>query len=889
MGQIYRAVDRVTGKSVALKVLRDEKVGDAARFEHEAQVLAELDHDAIVRYVAHGRAEQGWFLAMEWLEGEDLSERLHRAPLAPAEAVSMLARIADALAVAHARGVVHRDVKPSNIFLPDGDPSRAKLLDFGVARSTVASRPETVTGTALGTPGYMAPEQARGERDLDARVDVFAMGAVLFRCLAGTPPFDAANTVAVLSKVLFDEPPPLAEIRPDLPPEVHAAVALMLAKDRAVRPADGAALARMLWDLAPQVALAAPPSAAGAGITGGEDRIRSSVMVRRGGQVPRPVADTSGIIGGSTLPTVALVEDASTVAAMRLALSMRGAFEKLADGTWAIVFAGEGATEMATRACRFALALRERFPEARIAIATGRARAASTVTHGAFDRAGRLLSDLPPCTIVVDDVTASLVEARLAIERGPAGLVVVGEVGERATGRRVHGVVTPFVGRQKELRLLDGLFAGAVEDGRPAAALVVGTAGSGKSRLAAELIARIESDGAVVWRGDADPLASSAPFAPVARILRRALGAAGPRPAPISRETIELRVREVMAGDDATRVIAAVRSLLDVTTSAADDAVDPVARGDRIRRAVEDWIAAEARRQPLAIILDDVHWADPGTIALIDGVLRNVEGPVFVLALARPEVHDRFPRLWADRGVTTVQLAPLSSNAATQLARAALGVTAADELVATLAERSAGNPFFLEELVRARADRGTDEWPETVLATVEARLATLDGDARRLLRAAAVIGPVFWPGAVIHLVGGAPFASTVTSRLETLIAREFVIASPESRFVGERQLAFRHALVRDAAYDTLPEEDRELAHKLAAEWLERVGEAPAVIAEHLVRAGAAEAAVSHCVSAAEAALVGDDVAGALALCERGVEAGASGERLGALRWLEAEA
>src|SRR5688572_1042906 len=166
---------------------------------------------------------------MEWLEGEDLAERLERAPITPADAVTILVRIAEALGVAHGRGVVHRDVKPSNIFLPGGEPARAKLLDFGVARSGVSSRPMTQTGTALGTPGYMAPEQARGDRDLDARVDVFALGAVLFRCLAGTAPFDAANTIGVLTKVLFEEPPPLWAVRPDLPPSIHEVVTRALA------------------------------------------------------------------------------------------------------------------------------------------------------------------------------------------------------------------------------------------------------------------------------------------------------------------------------------------------------------------------------------------------------------------------------------------------------------------------------------------------------------------------------------------------------------------------------------------------------------------------------------------------------------------------------------
>ncbi len=881
MGAIYQAVDRATGRTVAVKLLHEHQTDEVDRFEQEAELLATLEHDAIVRYVAHGRTAEGMFLAMEWLDGEDLTERLERAALTPAETVEMLARIAEALGVAHRRGIVHRDVKPSNIFLPGGDPTRAKLLDFGVARTTVTTRPMTQLGTALGTPGYMAPEQARGDRDLDARVDVFAMGAVLFRCLAGRAPFDAANTIAVLTRVLFEEPPPLWIVRPDLPASIHELVARALAKPRDRRHADGDELARALRDLAPELATAEAPTAAAAGITGGEDRILAAVLVRRPHHEPPPAERHAA----GTMATVAVTVDPDVVVAMRQAAVLRGSFERLVDGTWATVFSGDGATEMSARAARFALFIRERFPGAQIAVATGRRRGSGTVSSNAFDHAARLVTAAPAGTVLIDDGTAALLTGRHEIERRAVGTVLIGETD--AIGRQVRGVVTPFVGRGRELRLLRGAWDSCVEDGQPAVVLVVGAPGTGKSRLIAELVGQLERDGAVVWRGYGDSLATSAPFGPVAQILRRALGLLDSRTAPMRHEAIEHRVRQVVVGEAVTRISAAVAELLDPT--AADGIVDPVARGDQIRRAVEDWIAGEAGRAPLALILDDAHWLDPGTVALVDGVLRNVTGPVFILAGARPEIHERFARLWSDRGLTKVELSALSPQAAGQLAKAVLGDRATTRAVSTLAEKSGGNPFFLEELVRVRGDTDSGEWPETVLATVEARLARIDGDARRMLRAASVIGPVFWPGAVTHLVGGPPFAAAVASRLESLVEREFIVPTEASRFAGERQFAFRHGLIRDAAYGTLPDDDRRLAHRLAADWLDRAGEAPVVVAQHLERAGEPATAVPYFVRAIEAALIGDDVAGALTLCDRGVAAGATGTDLGALRAFEAEA
>jgi serine/threonine protein kinase len=143
MAAVYRARDRTSGQLVACKIVRTHGADHVARFEREAQLLAELSHPHIVRYVAHGRTADGaLFLAMEWLHGEDLATRLARpAPLAVAESVALARRVADALAVVHARGAVHRDVKPGNIFLPDGDPAAAKLLDFGVARVRARAPP----------------------------------------------------------------------------------------------------------------------------------------------------------------------------------------------------------------------------------------------------------------------------------------------------------------------------------------------------------------------------------------------------------------------------------------------------------------------------------------------------------------------------------------------------------------------------------------------------------------------------------------------------------------------------------------------------------------------------------------------------------------------------
>ena len=153
-------------------------------------MLSGLRHPGIVTYLGHGRTADELYLVMEWLEGEDLGARLDAAGVSVDEAVQIGIQLASALAAAHAQGIVHRDLKPSNVFLADWRVDRMKLLDYGIARQA-GTTTLTEVGMVVGTPAYMAPEQARGEREIDARTDVYGLGAVLFRCLAGRPPFEA--------------------------------------------------------------------------------------------------------------------------------------------------------------------------------------------------------------------------------------------------------------------------------------------------------------------------------------------------------------------------------------------------------------------------------------------------------------------------------------------------------------------------------------------------------------------------------------------------------------------------------------------------------------------------------------------------------------------------
>jgi hypothetical protein len=272
----------------------------------------------------------------------------------------------------------------------------------------------------------------------------------------------------------------------------------------------------------------------------------------------------------------------------------------------------------------------------------------------------------------------------------------------------------------------------------------------------------------------------------------------------------------------------------------------------------------------LLLVLEDLQWGDAPTVQFLDVALRELrERPLCVLALARPEVHELFPTLWAERSIHEVSLKQLGRKASEQLVRHVLGEGMERGLVDRLVRLAEGNAFYLEELIRAAAEGKQRDLPETVVAMVQSRLDALAGESRRILRAASVFGEVFWPGAVARLLGEGAGAAGIGPRLEELVNQELILRRKQSQFADEVEFAFRHALLREGAYIMLTAEDRVLGHRLAGEWLEQHGEQdPLVLAEHFERGGDGARAGLHYLRAAEHASQGGDIAAVIARAQR---------------------
>ncbi|MBK9034162.1 MAG: protein kinase [Myxococcales bacterium] len=871
MGVVYRARDRASGDAVALKLLAQGNDADDARFAREARILGELRHPAIVRYVAHGRTASGQpYLAMAWLDGEDLGARLRRQGLTVAEAVVVATRLAEALAEVHAHGVVHRDLKPANVFLPDGEVARATLLDFGVARRDAVSLGRlTRTGAVVGTPSYMAPEQVLGAA-LDGRADLFALGCVLYECLVGRPAFVAEQVLAVLARVLYLDPPRVRDARAEAPPALDALVGHLLAKAPDDRPASAAAVAHALRGLDSATGAAAPPGEAPA-LSTSEQRVVTLVLAAH-----------------------ARAGDDQRVRA--LARRFGTTLERVAGETLVAALVAHGpAIDLAGNAARLALALHTLVPGAPMVVATGPGVVGATLPVGeVIDRGARLLG-AHGAGVWLDDVTAALLEGRFELAVDPRGTRLIGARPSELGPRTLVGQATPCVGRAAELALLDAALADATARGRARALLITAPSGVGKSRLIHEWRRRLTAGDAparILWcRGE--PMSGGAPYVLAAQLIRHAADLPEGAPAKVQRALLTAALASRIADAELGRVTTFLAELLGLTQPDDSDELraaraSPLLMGDQLALAWEDWLHAECASHPVVLVIEDLHWGDAPSVKLLDAALRALrDQPLVVVAVGRPEISDLFPGLWAARSVQTITLGELSREASEELARAVLRDAADAPTLAWISARAGGHALYLEEVIRAVAAGQRASVPASVVAMVQARLAALTADARRVVRAASVFGDVFWRGGVRALVG--LDERVVAEILDELASGELINRRRPARFAGEVEYGFRHALFREAAAAMLTDDDRALGHRLAAEWLIAAGERqPLLLAEHLAQAADPRAS-EWFARAAEDALHGNDYVGALDRAARGRALGATGDLLGRLRVVEAEA
>ncbi len=796
--EVYLAYDQRLDREVALALVVGAP-GDAvarARVQREARVTGRLgDHVNVITVYDTGEIDGVPYLVLRAMPGGSLADRLRqgRAPLA--DTIRIGRELAAALGHAHAHGIVHRDVKPDNVWIAhDGS---AALGDFGIAHEVGADR-LTAEGVVVGTVRYLAPEQIRGDA-VGPACDLYALGVTLYELVCGRPPFTASDAQGVLLQHLSATPVALSEHEPSVPAALEELIFELLAKDPARRPAPAEAVAAAL------------------------ERIGA-------GTLSRPGRSHAGSASRGLLPDQADARRLVCVLAARADVAdperLHRLFDRCADvieqhggtverylGDALVGFFGltEAHGDDALRAARAAVELRAQAGELQLGIEAGEVflgagPRGATITGAAITAAGRLAERATPGEILLGDDIRHAVGADTSIDPASGRLLELAR--EQPALLRTPG--TPFVGRARELADLLAALAQVRAERTCRLVTVAGAPGIGKSRLAGEFLAAIGDD-TTVLAGRCLAYGEGTTYRALADIVR-ALG-----------DDPRRRVEELLAGDEA-----AVRAIL-----GAIGLSDEPAQADETAWALRRLLERVAAERPLVVAVEDIHWADPVLLDLLDHLVALSSGaPILLVCLTRPELMESRPAWNAPQpNRALIMLDALADEDARRLAEG-LG---AKELAPRIVRRAEGNPLFVEQLVAVDSGQDTGELPASIQGVLAARIDHLEDGERMLLQQAAVEGRTFHSGALAVTLAASEQGG-LASRLVAL-AHKGLIGADQSQFAGEDAFRFTHALIREAAYAGLPKGSRARLHTCVAAWLETQPSAPdEIVGYHLERA-----------------------------------------------------
>jgi class 3 adenylate cyclase/tetratricopeptide (TPR) repeat protein/type II secretory pathway predicted ATPase ExeA len=487
-----------------------------------------------------------------------------------------------------------------------------------------------------------------------------------------------------------------------------------------------------------------------------------------------------------------------------------------------------------------------------------------TVMGDAVNVAARLQAAGRPATVTVGESTYLATREAISYERlepltlkGKEEPVPAWEATGALTEPR-RGALraqTPLIGRAEEAELLVSLVERVRHEDRPQLVTVMGQAGVGKSRLLRELMTTLidSEEPPTIRRGQCPPYGAGIAYWALAEILNQEFEIRDTDAPETAWEKLRSGVTGLMEelGDEQSgernAALLAIPLGLEPPRDLQQSEHDPQRMREALFSAARAVIEAVARRRPLVLAIDDIHWADEGMLDLIDHLTRWVRAPLLLVCLTRDELLERRPG-WGGgrRNTTTISLEPLTADETRELV--AWLLPEAEEVTANVipqvAERSGGNPLFAEEMVNRLIESDTieaDALPTTVQALLAARLDSLDRPERRLLQSASVVGQTFWEGALASTA--AEEGLDIHPTLASLEEKDLVIPSTGSRLAGEREYAFKHVLIRDVAYAMLPKSVRYRKHVDVAEFIrDRAGERSdaviGLIAEHFARAAA---------------------------------------------------
>lgn len=906
-GEVYRATQKATGQQVALKVMRQHPghvAEEASRFRREMDLCARLHHPHIVRLIDSGKLPDGrLYIVFEFIPGQDLATVLREeGSLSPTEAAHVMGQVLDALSAAHKQGIVHRDLKPSNIMLTTtGTRRNAMVLDFGVGRfiPNVDSDLAALTGESavVGTPLYAAPEQLLGLPATPA-VDLYTWGLVYLECLTGEIVMSSKTPVETIYKQLSPESVPI-------PPFIaHHPLGLLLrkvtAKDLSERTISAEDLLRELERLEMGNLSATLRSSGFSGI--GPTRVAPTQRTpdarsasgaygwRTASAERRQVTVVGCARDGGIDPEVdpedcaRLTEQFHSVCS-EVAAEHRGRIETRLDDRVLIHFgAAQAEEDDPVRAVRTAVQAVEKLPGLRVAVHSGvvlvpRALGASeppAIVGLTPTIAFRLCEAAPPGAILLSDAVLGILQDRVSVDAehqsveldGVAQAIgcrlLRGEAQPRSITQRLHTQDLPLIGRHQEISVLrQGWRSSREGEGR--AILVAGEPGVGKSRLVSEMVRDVERVGGQWLECLCTPEAQHSVLQPFADLLERLIGTGG---ASTSSRLEALRSFLESVDVDTDKTVAVLGPLLGIS---AEGCPAPDVSPSKLRRltfeALVSLLTELSCREPLLLVVEDLHWADPSTVEVINLLVSEAAtAPLCVVLTARPT----FKPTWAGTLVTHLPLSPFGREDTAALARSlARGKDLPDEIINLVVRRTDGVCLFVEELMRLllasgsleeRPDRfelagALDEHgvPPSLRSLLASRLDSM-GDAKRTAQWAAVVGGEFSRDLLARL---SPLSSAELDQHMNRLGQADLVRPRRRR--GRVQYQFKHVMVQQTAYESLPREQRQKAHErianvLASEFPEFARSRPEELARHFSSANDRARAIEYAIQASRMAL-----------------------------------
>lgn len=865
MGVVYKGVDERLDRVVALKVLAPqyaEDPGARKRFIREARVASSLQHQHICTIHEIDETAGGQlFISMDYYEGETLQQILLRG-LPPLETILDYAiQIAEGLAAAHTRNIIHRDIKPGNIMItPEG---KVRILDFGLAKLT-GKYDSTHTGKVLGSVSYISPEQAQGT-GVDHLTDIWSLGVVLYEMSTGVLPFAHEYDAAVIYSILDKSPVPPTEINEEVPEALEILIYKCLRKNKKERIQSAEEALRELATILESMANA------GNEVTR-KKQVRKREAERR--MVTLLVAEISNY---QELVSRMDEEEADRIFqhCSDLIDSTAGKYGGILTGRsdqnltflFGLARTGENAPVQAVNAAIDISGRMKHLNETdrpdppvimKLGINTGTAIVKISSVHEGTDKytvtgdtpalAHQIKSLSTEGRILVGPVTYRhtnrLFEYSPSKPMAPSGGRDPFPVYElRSNGIRdirktipLDGLVrTEMVGREEELDLLHFYLLKLIW-GEGFIVNVIGEAGVGKSRLIAEFLRMDEIRRVTVLEGHALASGENLSFYPVIGLIKSMAGIGESEDEKGARHKLEASIRHFCSGE-AGEVFPFIARLMgmELTGDHAERLKGLEGEGleKLILKNLRTLVTMASEKKPLVILLEDLHWADQSSLRLLKSLLRLAGShPVLFINVFRPDyretgemmrtaVRDRFEKFH-----TEINLGTLTEQESELLINKLLNTRSVQgRASAIIYERAEGNPLYLEELVRSMIDEGSISVhegtvsvskdtgslavPGTLHEVLIARIDRLDEDSRSLVRTASVIGRHFFRKVLCEVVNETDIDRILDHLKQIQLIRE-------TRRMQEVEYLFRHVLIQQAAYDTiLPKQRKELHLKVA--------------------------------------------------------------------------